>query len=176
MSVSQNEKIACLDVAYHDDAAGVACVLFDKWDDEKPKHVHSHRFAFQASDYQAGAFYKRELPFLIALLNEIDEPLKAVIVDGYVWLGHNHEIGLGAALYQALDEQIPVIGVAKNRFRDDDWSVPVIRGKSGKPLFVTAAGGDVEDAAQIIENMHGEHRIPILLKYVDRFAREALAD
>jgi deoxyribonuclease V len=97
-----------------------------------------------------------------------------ILVDGYVWSGPDKP-GLGARLYESLDQSIPVIGVAKTPFRGDDWSIPVLRGKSRTPLHVTAAGLDPEEAAQHIRDMHGPHRLPEMLKQVDRAARDALA-
>jgi deoxyribonuclease V len=38
------------------------------------------------------------------------------------------------------------------------------------PLFVTAIGMDVADAAALVRGMHGAHRIPTLLGWVDRLA------
>ncbi len=38
------------------------------------------------------------------------------VIDGYVWLDDQGKKGLGARLYDALDAQIPVIGVAKTLF------------------------------------------------------------
>jgi deoxyribonuclease V len=49
----------------------------------------------------------------------------------------------------------------------------VERGGSAKPLYVTAAGIAAETAAAHVAAMHGAHRIPTLLKLVDRLVREA---
>ncbi|PKN30756.1 MAG: endonuclease V, partial [Deltaproteobacteria bacterium HGW-Deltaproteobacteria-21] len=47
----------------------------------------------------------------------------------------------------------------------------VFRGRSKSPLYVTAAGMDPSEAAGHIRSMHGGHRIPTLLKQVDRLSR-----
>ena len=52
--------------------------------------------------------------------------------------------GLGARAYAEFG--IPVIGVAKSRFRTATHAVPVVRGSSGRSLFVTAAGMPAADA------------------------------
>jgi transcriptional regulator with XRE-family HTH domain len=44
---------------------------------------------------------------------------------------------------------------------------------SQQPLFVTATRADVAAVAESVRAMHGEHRIPTLLKRVDRLARES---
>jgi deoxyribonuclease V len=65
----------------------------------------------------------------------------------------------------------PVVGVAKSRF-DGARAVEVYRGGSIRPLYVSAAGLDPEEAAEKIRSMHGRHRVPTLLKRVDRLARD----
>ena len=46
------------------------------------------------------------------------------------------------------------------------------RGTSRSPLYVTAAGMEATEAARHIAEMHGPHRVPTLLKRVDRLCRE----
>lgn len=120
--------------------------------------------------YESGAFYKRELPCLLALLATIPEPIKTIVIDGFVYLDHQMQPGLGARLYEALGAQIPVIGVAKTVFNGAP-SVPVLRGQSTRPLFVSSIGVDLSSAAADISRMHGAHRLPTLLKAVDAAAR-----
>jgi deoxyribonuclease V len=64
-----------------------------------------------------------------------------------------------------------VIGVAKSRFEGSS-GIAVFRGRSIRPLYVTAAGVEMEKASEKIRMMHGAHRIPTLLKRVDLLARE----
>ncbi len=102
-------------------------------------------------------------------------PVDVVIVDGYVWLGNRNKPGLGAHLYQALGERTPVVGIAKTKFKGADSASEVIRGKSTRPLFITAAGLSPECAAEHVRAMHGRYRIPTLLKRVDSLCRNAQA-
>lgn len=162
--------IACVDVAYHDDGASAACVLFREWGDAQGEREIVERIA-PVEEYRPGRFYRRELPCLLAVLAMVSEPLEAVIVDGYVWLGDENRPGLGAHLYEALGRGAAVIGVAKSRFAAATGAVPVLRGGSRRPLYVTAAGMEVHLAARLIGAMHGSHRIPTLLKRVDRLSR-----
>jgi deoxyribonuclease V len=112
------------------------------------------------------------LPCLLAVLGKVGVLVETVVVDGYVWLSRDAKPGLGAHLYESLGRTIPVIGVAKTQFLSAPAAC-VKRGHSDKPLFVTAAGIDLEMAARYIEGMHGEHRLPTLLRRVDRLCREA---
>jgi deoxyribonuclease V len=111
------------------------------------------------------------LPHLLKVLAEVREPLEAVVIDGYVWLGEE-KAGLGAHLYEALGRSVPVIGVAKTAFHSS-LAVPVLRGQSQRPLFVTAVGVDASAAAECVRRMHGPSRIPTLLNRVDRLCRDS---
>ncbi len=163
--------IAAVDVDYRERDAVAACVLFRAWNDEIAAGEHIERI-HEVQPYQPGQFYKRELPCLLAVLNAVRDPIEAVVVDGYVWLSRDGKPGLGAHLYEALGQTIPVIGVAKTQFLSAP-AATVKRGHSDKPLFVTAAGIELDVAAQQIQGMHGEHRLPTLLRRVDRLCREA---
>src|SRR6266446_2841792 len=164
--------IACLDVAYGDTAAAVAGAVIESWDAKGPSQMRVRRFDSPAEAYEAGAFYKRELPLLLPIISEFHQPIKMIVIDGYVWLDANGRPGLGAHLFASLGRRIPVIGVANTQYRNDTWSIPVLRGASQRPLFVTSAGIQTNKAAECVRRMHGDHRIPTILTLVDRAARE----
>jgi deoxyribonuclease V len=164
--------LAVLDVDYRDEAARAAGVLFDDWGDETPSREIVRQIE-QVEPYVSGQFYKRELPCLLAVLREIDGSLEAVIIDGYVWLQDEQTPGLGGHLYEALGRKVPVIGVAKTRFASATLAREVRRGDSEKPLHVTAAGMDVEEAARLVKMMHGPYRLPTMLKRVDQLCRNS---
>jgi deoxyribonuclease V len=163
--------ILAVDVAYHDPGANVAGLLFQSWRDETPQHELTIHLA-EVKEYIPGQFYQRELPCILALLAEISEPLAAIVIDGYVYLGKNKTPGLGMHLYHAFAEQIPVIGVAKSTFHETPQETAVYRGQSQRPLYVTAIGIDEEFARKAVANMAGPHRIPALLKRVDQLCRQ----
>jgi deoxyribonuclease V len=95
-----------------------------------------------------------------------------VIIDGYVWLDAESRCGLGGHLYEALQQRIPIIGVAKTAYRGAAFAISVLRGESHSPLYVTAAGLSADLAAAGVRNMHGPYRLPTLLKRVDQLARQ----
>ena len=105
-------------------------------------------------------------------LTQTLDDLEVVVVDGHVWLDGDRP-GLGARLHETLGARAPVIGVAKNPFRGSTRCVAVLRGTSKVPLWVSAIGTDVAEAADHVRAMHGPHRIPTLLARVDRLARDA---
>lgn len=161
--------IVCVDVDYREAEVVAAAVGFTRWTDE-----HAIAEVVVTSDappapYEPGRFYRRELPHLVGVLALLPPPLDAVIVDGYVWLGAGNP-GLGAHLHAALGGATAVIGVAKTAYAGAD-ALEVVRGTSTRPLYVTAVGVDANEAAEHVRTMHGEHRIPTLLRRVDQLCR-----
>lgn len=146
--------------------ASAAAVVFTEYSAAEPVAVYTHTLN-EAADYLPGEFYRRELPAILTLLQKFDRAPDELIVDGYVMLGNRP--GLGQHLYEYFDGTIPVIGVAKSRFTGAS-GIEVYRGKSARPLYVTAAGMDPNVAAEKIRRMHGTHRLPTLLKRVDLLA------
>ena len=127
-------------------------------------------------DYQPGEFYRRELPCIQAVLEKLKQPPTCIVVDGYVWLDGNHRPGLGGHLYKALDHEVPVIGVAKNPFKDTDHAKELRRGKSNRPLYITAVGVPIAQAVDSIGTMHGPHRLPTILRLADHLSRRDLPE
>lgn len=166
--------IGCVDVDYREGGAFAACVLFRDWSDAEPaSEAVTHLDRVEA--YQPGQFFRRELPCLLAVLGSLAERPEVVVIDGYVWLGDEHDPGLGAHLYEAMGRQVPVIGVAKTKFLRAQSVQEIRRGGSAVPLYVTATGVELSWAADQIRAMHGPYRIPTLLKRVDHLCRGRVA-
>lgn len=153
--------------------AKTVCLAFERWEDAQPLAIHT-AFMENVADYTPGEFYKRELPCILDLFEKLPyEEIEAIVVDGFVFLDDDGKPGLGARLYKALEEKIPVIGVAKTNFASiDQLKKPVLRGESQKPLYVTAIGIDAGTAAQHVQRMAGDYRFPDLLKQLDRLTKE----
>lgn len=159
-----------VDVHYENTRARVAGLLFTDWNsDHAEKEITT--IVDDIEEYEPGAFYKRELPCIAALLNQLNLNPEVIIIDGYVVLGNADSPGLGVHLYQYLQQSVPIIGVAKNAFRETPENCRIYRGESQKPLFITAVGMTLEPAKKHIMQMHGRHRIPTLLKRVDQLCR-----
>jgi hypothetical protein len=77
--------------------------------------------------------------------------------------------GQGAGERASRDAEfgILVTAVAKSRFQ----AVPVVRGSSVRPLFVTAAGMPAADAADLVWHTAGRYRSPNALRRADTLAR-----
>lgn len=160
--------LACVDVDYRAETAVAACVLFHNWSDAISDSAYVQMIA-RVEPYQPGHFYRRELPCLLSVLAFVTHPLETIVVDGYVWLGEEKP-GLGAHLYEALGQRVPVVGVTKTQFHGAAAEA-VLRGGSRRPLYVSAAGLDSVTAAQYIQSMHGTYRLPTLLRQVDQLCR-----
>ena len=162
--------ILTVDVSYQADRAVAAGVLIDAWEDNAPVRVLRAELD-QVAAYVPGQFYKRELPCILALLGQLDCPPEVIVVDGYVYLGSERLPGLGRHLYDALAGRSAVVGVAKTRFKDTP-AAEVLRGGSRNPLYITAVGLDETDARHCVARMPGPHRIPTVLKLVDKLSRQ----
>ena len=121
-----------------------------------------------AADYQPGEFWRRELPPLCLVLRDV-AGLALIVIDGFVDLDPAGRPGLGARVHAEFG--VPVIGVAKSFFRGAVHAAPVYRGRSARPLYVTAAGFTVPSAASLVARMAGPYRIPDALRLADRLAR-----
>jgi len=163
--------IACLDVDYREPAAYAAGLAFRTWSDATPA-TEKVIPVVGVHPYQPGQFFRRELPCLLAVLRELP-PVAVVVVDGYIWLDGVSVAGLGAHLYHALAGKVAVIGVAKTSFAGAGAAVEVVRGRSTRPLFITAVGMSAQSAAEHVRSMHSPDRIPTLLKRVDLLCRQA---
>ncbi|MCW3162249.1 endonuclease V [Chryseobacterium oryctis] len=157
--------IYAFDTYYYDNYAQTICIAFEDWSSEKEIKIFSEKTPV-LSDYESGSFYKRELPCILSLLKKIDlKEGDIIIVDGYVTLDDTGKKGLGGYLFEALNKQYPIIGIAKNEFKSkDSQRRNIYRGKSKSPLFLTARGINVDEIKTRVEQMHGSFRIPTLLK------------
>jgi len=165
--------ILAFDTYYFEQKAKTVCLEFAEWNESKIYKIYTE-IIDNIEEYIPGEFYKRELPCIISLLNQIDlKKVEAIIVDGFVYLDDEKKIGLGGYLYEKLNKKIPTIGVAKTNFATiEKYKKSLFRGESKKPLFITSIGIELEDAVKKIESMEGEYRIPTLLKELDRLTKE----
>ncbi|MGB3206867.1 MAG: endonuclease V [Crinalium sp.] len=163
--------IFAVDVDYRQTYAAAAGVMFNNWEDSRPNSQSVIRVD-EIAEYEPGYFYKRELPCLLKLLDELNSLPEYIIVDGYVYLDGIQQAGLGKHLYDAIEGKSIVIGVAKTRFKDISGEFEVFRSNSQRPLYVTAIGISNEAAKSLIEKMHGQYRIPTMLKIVDKLSKQ----
>ncbi len=162
-----------VDTYYYDNKAKTIAITFNNWEDSNYSKHYSQELEI-SEEYIPGEFYKRELPCILSMLKNFDlNFIKAIVIDGYVFLDDFDTYGLGGHLYESLNRKIPVIGVAKTNFAPNkENKVELLRGKSMKPLYITSIGIDIEEAKKNISKMFGEYRIPTLLKELDKLTKE----
>lgn len=159
--------IVAIDVYYtYSNQAKAVAIVFENWQSQQIKKIYNQKFSY-VEEYEPGNFYKRELPCIKKVLSLIEEEYEYIIIDGYVSLGSKKLPGLGAHLWNYLKNKKPIIGVAKNYFKDTPENCSLFRGKSKKPLYITSIGIELDIAKTCILKMSGKNRIPDLLKAVD---------
>ncbi len=162
--------ILALDVHYKASYAKCIGIIFN-WKDEKPEKVITAKVT-DVEAYEPGQFYKRELPCLLKIIEQVDmNTIEVIVVDGHVYT-NPPSFGLGGHLYEVLDRQVPIIGVAKSGFKHNkNTVVELFRGDSQKPLHISAIGTDLDQAVEHIRYMHGPFRMPTLLTILDQHTK-----
>ena len=161
--------IVCVDVDYRASGAVAACVGIRSWPDAIPCYESVLRSSEEAAPYIPSMLFLREMPLILGILEPMTD-VELLVVDGYVWLAKNRP-GLGARLFEHQAGRFPVVGVAKRAFFGNDCAVQVLRGRSTRPLYVTAVGIDAAHAAECVVQMAGNNRLPTILKRADSLAR-----
>lgn len=165
--------IIAFDTYYSENSAKTVGIGFHYWSDSEAAIIESEIIEGVA-EYKPGKFYKRELPCIMSLLDKFEiDKIETIIVDGYTTIDNQGKNGLGGYLYDSLKRKIPVVGIAKNRFKlNSKKATEIMRGNSGKPLFISSLGIDLNLAAEKVKSMHGAYRIPTILKMVDLRTKE----
>ncbi|MCS3528762.1 endonuclease V [Chryseobacterium sp. JUb7] len=164
------------DTYYFDEnKANTICLVFENWESAHPDFEFSE-IKEGVEEYIPGQFYKRELPCIISLLEKIKtqiQDISCIVIDGFVYLDDHMKPGLGKHLYDQLNGNIPVIGVAKTNFATvEKYKLPLKRGNSENPLYISSVGIEMNTAYDLIRKMNGTFRIPTLLKKVDTLTRQ----
>lgn len=164
--------ILALDVHYREKEAKAVGILFN-WEDTEPKEIIVE-YINEVEEYIPGEFYKRELPCLLKIIEKVNlKDLEAIIIDGYIYVDNKRKLGLGGMLWENLDKQIPIIGIAKTSFYSNKETVQeIFRGESKNALYISTINYDIEIAIEKINKMSGSYRIPTLLKELDRITKE----
>ncbi len=165
--------ILAFDTYYFDNKAKTVALTFRNWDDSIEQNIFSEVLE-NVEEYTSGEFYKRELPCILSLIKKLNpEDIELIVIDGFVYLSDDNKKGLGAYLYESLNQKVPIIGVAKTDFISLNSNKRLLlRGESKNPLYITAIGIDLDKATSNIQLMHGEFRIPTLLKRLDMITKE----
>lgn len=180
------KKKLATDTYYYKNQAKTVGILFENWGDLEPSLTVSSWLGEDSyGPYIPGEFYKRELPCIINLFQTNNINLKeidTIILDGLARLPGSSTEGLGIHLQNRIVELWPdldfydipaIMGVAKTKFGDvenDEGTCTVLRGTAKTPLYVNTTWHLMSstEAAEHLKEMHGDYRIPTLLKILDR--------
>ena len=92
-----------VDAYYAGNKAKVIGVLFENFSDEKLLEIIS-KIVDGVAPYESGSFYKRELPCIVSLLQDLDvRDISRIVIDGFVYLDDEGGYGLGGHLYERLE-------------------------------------------------------------------------
>jgi len=164
--------ILALDVHYKAAGAKAVGVLFN-WEDTFVEEVIIE-YINEVADYVPGEFYKRELPCLLKIIEQLSlDNINAIIIDGYVYIDNDMNFGLGGRLWETLEKRVPVIGVAKTSFFKNKHTVRELkRGISNSPLYISSIGLQLDTCVSFIRNMKGDYRMPDILTFLDKKTKE----
>ena len=161
--------IACLDVAYGEAVAHAAGITFRAWADASPLEERVVRVE-EVHPYQPGRFFRHEVPCLLAVLRALP-PAEVIVVDGYICLGGGDRPGPGRICIRRSAGERPWSALPRPGSKEPGTACEVVRGRSTRPHFFTAAGMSPGCAAEHVRSMHGPYRIPALLKRLDELCR-----
>jgi deoxyribonuclease V len=162
-------RFAAVDV-YYPETGGAVAALVVADGSTFGQVIEEHTAVLdKVADYRPGEFFARELPAIGAVLART-APIDLLVVDGYVDLDPDGKPGLGAHAHTEF--AVPVIGVAKTAFHSASHAIGVQRGETAqRPLYVTAVGLPLPDAAELVRRMAGRYRMPDALRRVDTLSR-----
>ena len=111
--------------------------MFENFSDEKPLEIIS-KVVDGVAPYESGSFYKRELPCIVSLLQDLDaRDISLIMIDGFVYLDEEGRYGLGGHLYERFECGVQIVGVAKSPFKGSCKLVrEICRGRSKRPLLL----------------------------------------
>lgn len=175
--------IVAFDTYYYNGFSYTVGGVFKHWVDKEVSYFVTSIRPFIDAEYKPGELYKRELPCIMQCLANLNiDTIETIIVDGFVWLSEDGKTltkGLGARLQDEIlkkyNTKKTIVGIAKNRYHVDiPECVVVERGlTSAKPVFVTCSETCfTEHYAAYVKLMHGDYRMPSLIKAVDSKTRE----
>lgn len=175
--------IIAFDTYYYNGYSYTVGGVFESWSSSDVSYYVTSKRECIDAEYKSGELYKRELPCIMQCLSMVNlDNIDTIIVDGFVWLsedGIELSKGLGARLNDAIQRihgtMKTIVGIAKNPYHVKIPScIEVKHGlESEKPLYVTCSElGYAEYYATLVSRMHGDYRIPTILKLVDTKTRE----
>lgn len=177
--------IVAFDTYYYNGFSYTVGGVFKSWGDKEVSYYATSVRTCIDAEYKPGELYKRELPSIMQCLANLNiDTIDIIVVDGFVWLSEDGKTltkGLGAHLQDAIfnkyNTKKTIVGIAKNRYHVKiPDCVDLERGLiSAKPIFITCSETCfTEFYSTQVKIMHGDYRIPSIIKAVDTKTRELM--
>jgi len=171
--VEKIEKVLALDVAYKDDFAICAAVLYDL----KENRVLKELMIKESVDfpYIPGLLFLREAPIMLEAIEKMDRDYDLILVDGH-GLAHPRKAGL-ATIIGILTNK-PTVGIAKSFLYGnikngyifvDDKKVGV---KFGKYYASIGSNIDIESLEKFLRSI--DFKYPKALKLADKISKTSI--
>ncbi|MGC8993344.1 MAG: endonuclease V [Candidatus Aenigmatarchaeota archaeon] len=171
--VEKIEKVLALDVAYKDDLAFCAAIIYDLENQKVIKDlIVREKVSFP---YIPGLLFLREAPIMLKAIEEIDREYDLIVVDGH-GLAHPRKAGL-ATIIGILTNK-PTIGIAKSflygEIKDNYIFVEnqKVGIKFGKYYASIGSNIDIESLENFLKKVNYEY--PKFLKIADKLSKTSI--
>ncbi|MGC9200551.1 MAG: endonuclease V [Candidatus Aenigmatarchaeota archaeon] len=171
--VEKIEKVLAVDVAYKDDLAFCAAVIYDLENQKILKElIVKEKVSFP---YIPGLLFLREAPIMLKAIKEIDREYDLIVVDGH-GLAHPRKAGL-ATIIGILTNK-PTIGIAKSflygEIKDNYIFVEnqKVGIKFGKYYASIGSNIDIESLENFLKKVNYEY--PKFLKIADKLSKTSI--
>jgi deoxyribonuclease V len=171
--VEKIEKVLALDIAYKDDLAFCAAVIYDLKQEKVLKElIIKEKVNFP---YIPGLLFLREAPIMLEAIREIDRDYDLIIVDGH-GLAHPRKAGL-ATIIGILTGK-PTIGIAKSFLHGDIRNGYIIVDgqkvgiKFGRYYASIGSNIDIESLERFIKIINFKYPKP--LKIADKLSKTSI--
>jgi len=171
--VEKIEKVLALDVAYKDDLAFCAAIIYDLKNQKILKElIVKEKVSFP---YIPGLLFLREAPIMLKAIEEIDKEYDLIVVDGH-GLAHPRKAGL-ATIIGILTNK-PTIGIAKSflygEIKDNYIFVEnqKVGIKFGKYYASIGSNIDIESLENFLKKVNYEY--PKFLKIADKLSKTSI--
>jgi deoxyribonuclease V len=171
--VEKIEKVLAVDVAYKEDLAFCAAIIYDLKNQKILKElIVKEKVNFP---YIPGLLFLREVPIMLKAIEEIDREYDLIVVDGH-GLAHPRKAGL-ATIIGILTNK-PTIGIAKSflygEIKDNYIFVEnqKVGIKFGKYYASIGSNIDIESLENFLKRVNYEY--PKFLKIADKLSKTSI--
>ena len=173
--------IIAFDTYYYDGYSYTVGGIFESWASNNASYYVTSKRKCTDAEYDSGELYKLSCIMQCISMIKLDN-IDAIIINGFAWLsddGKELVKGLGAKLFNSIKviygNEIDVIGISKSKYHVQIPNcLEVTHGIECKvPLYITCSNiENTNHYSVLVSRMHGDFRIPTILRLIDTKARE----